>query len=731
MSELLFKRASILVRASFLVVSFLLLKTTSAHGQVIPDNTIDSRVTRQGNTFVIENGTTRGGNLFHSFQNFSVQTGGTAYFNNAANIQNIFSRVTGMSASSIDGILRANGTANLFFLNPNGILFSQNASLDIGGSFLATTATSIRFGDGGQFSSLPAESPLLLTSAPPVSLQIGSNPGDIRITNTGHQLTASLFQPVLTNDTPPGLQVSPGQTLALVGGDVLLKGGTVFAPGGRIEVGSVKQGQVRVDTSSPQWSFSYLPENTFGKIELANESLLDASGFGGASLELNGRQVILKDDSVVLIQNRGIIPDKGLTVTATDLIDVTGLNPVESVRTRISSESLNTGSSAPLTLFAPKIIVRDGGLVASRSFSPARGGDVTISAPSYLRIEGVSPNFNGAISLLTALAFSSGRAGDVTVTTPYLNLRKGGRLSSSTLGPGDGGNVRIIADLVEVTGFEPQLMQVSTLTSESIGFGNAGSLVVDTAKLILTNGGTVNTSLVSTGNGGNLVINASEYIELRGDTGPTPSSISAEAVQIPSPLREILRLPLVPSGNSGSVTVNTPQLLLRDAGQVSVRNDGTGDAGDLKIFANYISLDSNSLITATTQGGKGGNIILNAGLTIIRDSSLTASATKKGKGGNISANAELFVALGESSLTAEADKGQGGDITITGKVVFLGPDVDVSVSSDAGLQASGTFRVVVEDTDLEKPQPPHLMLPLHLSLLPLATLQVKSANLLP
>lgn len=697
MSDLLFKRASILV------ISFCLLKTISAHGQVIPDNTVDSRVTRQGNTFVIENGTAKGGNLFHSFQNFSVQTGGTAYFNNAANIQNIFSRVTGTSASSIDGILRANGTANLFFLNPNGILFSQNASLDLGGSFLATTANRIQFGDGVQFSSLPSETPPLLTSAPPVSLQIGSNPGDIRVTNTGHQLTASLFQPVLTNDTPPGLQVSPGQTLALVGGDVLLNGGTVFAPGGRIEVGSVKQGQVRVDTSSPQWSFSYSPENTFGRIDLSNESLLDASGLGGAALELNGQEIILKGDSAVLIQNRGVKPDKGLVVRATDLIDVTGLTPVEAVRTRIATESLNLGASAPLSLLSPKVIVRDGALVGSRTFSPARGGNVSIKAPKYLRIEGASPRFNGGISLLTALAFGPGKAGDVNITTPHLEIAKGGRLSSSTFGQGEGGKVRVVADLIEVTGFEPQLLQSSTLTSESIGSGNAGSLVIDTSKLILTNGGTVNTSLVSSGNGGDLEITARDSIEIRGNPGPnTPASLSANAVQIPPPLRRILRLPPVPSGNSGSVTINTPQLSVMSGGLVAVRNEGSGNAGELNISASEIIVDGNSLISATTLGGEGGNINLDANSVFLRDSSITASTQQLGTGGNISVNTGILVALGKTVISANAEDAQGGNINISALGIFLSPDTQITATSQLGTQFDGSVEVEAEITDFSQ-----------------------------
>lgn len=112
----------------------------------------------------IDGGATRGTNLFHSFQELNVGEGRGAYFSNPTGIENIFSRVTGTNRSEIMGRLGVLGDANLFLLNPNGIMFGPNASLDLRGSFLGSTANSIKFSDGTEFRANASQIAPILTN---------------------------------------------------------------------------------------------------------------------------------------------------------------------------------------------------------------------------------------------------------------------------------------------------------------------------------------------------------------------------------------------------------------------------------------------------------------------------------------------------------------------------------------------------------------------------------------
>ncbi len=290
------------------------LSSTAQAQQVIPDGTLDTQVTRSLNDFTITGGTTSGANLFHSFRDFSIPTSGSATFNNAANVQTIFSRVTGGTISSIDGVIRANGTANLFLLNPNGILFGSNARLNIGGSFVGTTAQTIKFADGTELSAINPSHPPLLTISTPVGLQFGQNPGAIGINGQGHTMQfSSTFAPVSgAGQQTTGLRVNPNHTLALIGGDINFTGGVLNAPSGQIELGSVANGTVSLTSNG----FDYGSIQAFRDIQLTERSAIDASGSGNATVQLVGRKIGVNNGSIALIVNQSPQPGGDLRIIA-------------------------------------------------------------------------------------------------------------------------------------------------------------------------------------------------------------------------------------------------------------------------------------------------------------------------------------------------------------------------------------------------------------------------------
>ena len=150
----------------------------------------------------VDGGAIRDRNLFHSFSEFNVGEAQRVYFANPDNIEQIFTRVTGSSPSNINGTLGVDGAADLLLLNPNGIIFGENSSLDVEGSFFGTTADSVLFEDGEEFSATEPNSSLLTISVP-LGLQVGNNPGAIEVRSP--------------------LSVPDGQNFSLVGGDIDLQ----------------------------------------------------------------------------------------------------------------------------------------------------------------------------------------------------------------------------------------------------------------------------------------------------------------------------------------------------------------------------------------------------------------------------------------------------------------------------------------------------------------------------
>ena len=310
-----------------------LLAATTALGQITPDNTLgnESSVVTNFNINgividLIEGGAIRDSNLFHSFSDFNVAEFAGAYFDNPAGVANILSRVTGGNVSNILGTLGVLGNANLFLINPNGIVFGPNSRLDVGGSFFGSTADSVLFEDGTVFSAKnPNETPLLTINIPS-GLQYGENSGSIRAQGISGFL--SLFQGL-------GLRVQPGKTLALVGSDITLEGFFLEARGGRIELGSVAgPGMVSLTPKGQGWVLRYEGIENFRDIgilrsfistSVEEENELAAQDSDGA-ISIRGSQLDIGRTSIVRANTFTSLPGGDITIDVRQLTLRDGAN---------------------------------------------------------------------------------------------------------------------------------------------------------------------------------------------------------------------------------------------------------------------------------------------------------------------------------------------------------------------------------------------------------------------
>jgi filamentous hemagglutinin family protein len=691
------------------LVNTILIATDVQAQTITIDGTTPTTVTTTGLDHTITNGTAAGTNLFHSFQRFDIPTGGSATFDlvNTPNLTTIFSRVTGGSVSNIDGAIRTTNSTNpvsLFLMNPSGIIFGSNASLNIGGSFVGTTASSIKFANGAELASTAMPLPTsLLTINVPVGLQMGSTPGAIQVNGTGHRLAASspTTAPYLSTGAIAGLKVQPGNTLALVGGDIDLIGGTLTAERGRVELGSVgQQALVGLDASASILQLNYATVNQFSNINLSRRAIVDVSGAGAGSIQVQGQQVRLTDGSLLFMQNRGTQTAGDISIRA-DVLDVIGGIASTNIRSAIVNET-RSGNTGSISVATRTLNLIDGGSIFNRSFSTGASGNIYINASESLQVSGylaANPELFSAIGTVSFSPLPKGRSGQIDISTPRLSLLDGGIITATTFGNAPAGNININADQIEVTGNSPSSFGSSAITSSTFGQGNAGSITVNTNRLLVDAGGTINTTSSSSGAAGSIVVNASQSIKITGSSFTNSSNIGSGVNSTSLATQRLLGLSGLPRGNAGSVTIQTPMLEITDRGKVSVVNNALGNSGKLSITADQIRLDNRGEIAATTAAGEGGNIAIQAQALILRRGSrITATAGGTGNGGNISINAPIIAGFENSDIVANAVKGRGGNIQITTQGIFslkfrpqLTPDNDITASSQFGV--NGTVQI--------------------------------------
>ncbi len=257
------------------------LSPAQVSSHITSDGTTGTTVTQNGSVYDIDGGTIRGQNQFHSFDQFRVGTGNTASFNGPAGIENIISRVTGGSRSDIDGTLLSTiDGANLFLLNPSGIMFGPNATLNVTGSFHASTANELRFADGASFKVDLSGGSRLTMAAPMAFGFLSENPASIVVAGSE-------------------LEVGMGEILSLVGGNLDIVGGNLVASSGRVNLVSVaSSGEVALPLAGEGTALDMGSFARLGDITLTDDAVVDVSGNAGGSLVIRSGELVV-DNSLI------------------------------------------------------------------------------------------------------------------------------------------------------------------------------------------------------------------------------------------------------------------------------------------------------------------------------------------------------------------------------------------------------------------------------------------------
>lgn len=719
-----------------------------SYAQVVPDQTLanPSQLTNQDNQIQIDGGTQAGGNLFHSFQDFSIPPDRQVHFNNAESIQRIITRVTGANPSRLDGHLSANGRADFLLINPHGIEFGPTARLSLGGLFLATTAEQIQFADGTVWGHSASENPALLTVSAPVGVQFGQTPGAI------------VNRSVAVDDmgTPVGLAAL---RLSFLGGEVLFEGGQARSPLS-VELASFGPGSfAELDRPEP---VSQVNSQDLGTIELTQQA-----GIAGGAIRLLGDRLLMRDgaqllstdtpigpgaiaiemqNSVhlqggaqILAQNRpnieiqtghfrledtsrilvNQVSDGGqggdIRINATEAIALSGVGfePFNRFLAAIAAGRLEpdgdtiggifsvttAGQSGDVALITPgDVRAENGSIVFMPVFGTAQGGQLSFDVGGVLDV-----TESALVNATTVDSQSLG--GDITVSAQSLRLANGGGLANLTLGDGPAGDITIqTRERVEVIESRPDAFVPTGIFNNSLfGTGPAGDITITTRHLsnrrgglITSNtGGTIGTQLVTQGGpGGNISITATDLIEIIGvssdgrlTSGPGTTAFGD-----------------FPSGN---LTLNTRRLVMGDGAIVSTATVGAGDAGTLTVNASEIEVFGRSPVTGLptilvsssgredlplTASGEGGDLRIISDRLVVRDGAvLDVRSFGQGSAGLLEITADAIFLDGGGSLNAATVAGLGGNIEVRSQTLQLRNGS--SISTNAGSRDGGNIRL--------------------------------------
>jgi filamentous hemagglutinin family protein len=618
------------------------LIATSARGQITPDGSLPTKVEQQGNVAEITGGEQAGNNLFHSFQDFSVSTGNEAFFNNGIDINNILSRVTGGNISSIDGLIRSNGTANLFLINPAGIIFGENARLDVGGSFLGSTATGLLFDDGTEFSAKDLAAPVLTINAP-IGLNLRGATGDISSTGNlnsdrdltlaadnlslqgklqaGNNLTLQALDTIEIKDSinQPAIATA-GNELSLQGDrtinlSILNNGDSGLFSGGDLILRS--NNPINGDAhyySGGNFRIEQL-DGTLGNFISIEDPVVRSQGdvsfasYEGASLH------ILAGGSVTV--------DGDIRITGTD----TTANSLQEIITLSNGGQININGSAEPTLDIRAGTTASGTPVIIEGFTAN-----TTATGSNININGTVNNPGGTVFLTNQYQPNTTLTGG-DITTTAIN-------TSNSLG--NGGNVT-----------------VDSRNDINIPNGINTASTVDSQLTTVANLQTLPETTIASGNGGAIALLAVR--DITSGNFNTASTVNLNLITEVDTIEEANTGFPFPQANIQAGTGGV--INLRAGNNINVGNLNSNSA--IAINSDSVSLDSFSIIGAFLElnTGDGGKVNLQAGNNLTTFDINSNVAVSDRLTSNVETTPNITLSVSQITLNIpQANLGSGGEI---------------------------------------------------------------------
>ncbi len=730
------------LQVSLCTLGYLYASVSITQAQVTSDGTVNTVVTPNGNVAEITGGETREGNLFHSFQDFSVSTGNEAFFDNGNDISNIFSRVTGGNISNIDGLIRAND-ANLFLINPAGILFGAGARLDLGGgSFYGSTADSILFEDG-QFSAVDnLEQPVLTINAP-IGLSFRDNPAEIAYRSNANDV---------------GLEVSSGANISLIGGNINLAGGLVAAPGGRIELGGLNQAGIIGIGDDGNLNF---PNNLAkANVSLSESAVVNVTSNGGGLITVNANNLELTGSSSFKAEvpesTTGDAGDIKITANALEMKN----------NAQLSTKNEGQGNAGNVTLeITDSVLISDEANINTQTPESGSGlgnaGNVSITTNSLELKEkanifatnrkpktagsGDSGSINieakESVSLINSdlrtsiTPDQSGDSGNISIKSPQVSLTDNATISASSSG-GNIGQIEIDADNISIDHFS-----LITASSRSSDFQDAdtsaGSVTLNSKQVSLTRGGIIDVTTANEINGGSININA-EVLEIStggvlqtategvGNGGKVNLNISDRiTIDGDNPPSQPEEFKIFDKPDGKKVFFDDILNNLEGTTGIVVNTSNAGNAGEIWINSNTFKLDNNAQLLARSAGtgneANGGSITLDIADAVVIDNGANINAEVSqgviGNAGTIKITANTFELLEQepfkplsdnneisrTSILAPNDgQGDSGNINIQAQEsVFLSNSLISSTITEDAEGNSGSIMIKSPQVSLE------------------------------